>query len=218
MAVIKTLWPKSAWGEKGLFHLAAHSPWSERVWVGTQRRFLEPERDAEAIEECCLLNCLPHGLLSCFLLQHRTTCSRVVLPTMGCPLLHYPSIKKKMHHMLSRRLSWWESFLSWGFLFWSWHKTSQHKPLLGHNLKDSTTSQLCHSKDTNSGKTHENWPKPPQSASQVLLHSEFTWSAFWEVQCQPPSSRYSEFSDMFSPCYGTVINYQKWPTECNWPP
>ena len=102
---------KATWGGKGLFHSLFHTiieHWKQLDQELKLGRNLEAGADAEAMEGCCLFNCLS-GLLQPAFLHHRTTCQGNPLLAVGLALPHQPLIKKMPHRIAYRPL--WDNYL-----------------------------------------------------------------------------------------------------------
>lgn len=105
-----TSWPKASWRGKSSFDLQFHTtvhhcPSLKEVKTG---RPLEAGADTEATEDASLWLDF-HGYPACFLIEPKTTGSRMGPPTMDWALPYQPLIKK-----MSNSPTLWRHVLSWG--------------------------------------------------------------------------------------------------------
>lgn len=107
---------------RGLCQLPDYSPSLSEVRAVTQGKKVEVEEEAEIRKSTGFLSMSGSD---CFLLQPRTTCPSVVLPTVEWALPSHLLIKSMPNRNAYGSILW-RHFLSWGFLFpedpGSWQK------------------------------------------------------------------------------------------------
>ena len=122
---------------------------------------------AETVEEQCLLTSLAptftgSGLVR-FLVQPRTTCLGIVLPTVGCALPHL-LVTQTVPHRQAHKPVWSTPFLDWGFPLRWLFAVSPWQLMMLTTTRDPILRE------------NEIWPIPP--VSRNALGGGFCWLLF----------------------------------------